>query len=80
MEIQRYVVLALLWHYFKVLQSIKLILNNTRGCKKLFPVCKVEILQVTVNKIEIYHLFRYISDDFWLKAPKMARKGTLVSW
>ena len=24
---------------------------------KLFPVCKVEIIQVTFNKVEVYHLF-----------------------
>ena len=33
--------------------AIKLILNNTRYYKTLFPVCEVAILQVTVNKIEV---------------------------
>ena len=27
--------------------------EHTRGYTKIFPVCKVEILQVTVNKIEV---------------------------
>ena len=46
---------------------------------KLFPLYKVEILQVTVNKIEVLSSFRVISIDFQLKVPKIARKGTLVS-
>ena len=38
--------------HIKVLQPIKLILNNTRDYKNLFLVCIVEILQVIVSKIE----------------------------
>ena len=45
---------------------------------KLFPVCKVEILQVTVIKWKLYRRFWLISDDFRLKAPKIAKKSTLV--
>ena len=33
--------------------------NNTRDYKKSFPVCKDEILQVTVNEIEVLSSFRY---------------------
>ena len=29
-------------------------------------------------KFKFYHLFRVISDDIWLKVPKIAKKGTLV--
>ena len=53
--------------------------NSIQVYKKLFLVCEVEILQVTVNKIEVYHLCRLISGDFLLKVPKIAQKGTLVS-
>ena len=38
--------------------------EHTRDYTKLFPVSKLEILQFTVNKSEVYHLFRLISDDF----------------
>ena len=48
--------------------------EHTLGYTKLFSVCKVEILQVSVNTIEIqlkfYHLFSLISDDFELKVLK----------
>ena len=46
---------------------------------QLLRVCKNEILQVTVNKTEVLSSFRLISVDFWLKMPKIAKKGTLVS-
>ena len=62
-----------------MLQPIKLFLH-TGDYKKLFLLFKVELLQVTVNKIEVlssfYHLFRLNSDNFHLKVQK---KGTLVS-
>ena len=32
--------------------------------KKLFPVCGVEKLQVTVNKVKFYHLFGLVSGVF----------------
>ena len=41
----------------------------------LFPVCEVEILQVTVDKIAVL----LISDDFWLKVPKIAKEATMDS-
>ena len=44
---------------------------------KLFPVCKVEILQVTVIKWKLYRLFWLISDDFRLKGQKIERR---VPW
>ena len=60
--------------------------QSTTACKidskhaqyytKLFPVGKVEILQITVNEIEV---LSSISDDFWLKVPKIAKNDTLVS-
>ena len=37
------------------------------------------MLQVTVNKIEVYCLFSLIFDDFRLKVPKIAKTGSLVS-
>ena len=78
-EIQIYVAVASFYRYFKAQQLMNLILNNTRDYKKLFSVCKAEILQVTVKTIEVYHLFRLISGDFRLKVPKLAKRGTLVS-
>ena len=57
---------------------ILLALLQTGDYKKLFSVCEVEILQVTVKQIEVFHLFRMISDDFRLKVLKIAKKGTLV--
>ena len=53
--------------------------EHTRDYTKLFPVCKVEILQVTVNKVEVLSFFRLISADFRLKVPKIVKKGTLYS-
>ena len=53
--------------------------EHTRDYTKVFPVFKVKILQVTVNEIEVLSSFRLISDDFWLKVPKIAKMGTLVS-
>ena len=54
-------------------------MNNTQDYKKLLPVCEVEILQETVNKLKFHHLFRLISGDFRLKVLKIAKNGTLVS-
>ena len=31
--------------------------EHTQGYRKLLPVCQVEILQVTVNKIEVFSSF-----------------------
>ena len=39
--------------------------EHTRDYTKVFLVCKVDILQVTINKIELLSSFRLISDDFW---------------
>ena len=52
--------------------------ENIRDYTKLFPVCKVEILQVTLNKLKFYHPFSLISDKFCLKVPKIAKTGILV--
>ena len=51
----------MLWLYvsaiLKYYNQIKLFLNNTLDYNELFPVYKVEILQVTVNKIEVLSSF-----------------------
>ena len=39
-------------------------------------MCEPEILRVTVKRIEVFSLFMLISDDFQLKVPKIAKKGT----
>ena len=49
---------------------------DTQDYKRLLPVYKAEILQVTVEKNEVSHLFMLISDSFRLKLPKIAKKGT----
>ena len=51
--------------------------EHTQDDKRLLPVCEAEILQVTV-KMKFSHLFMLISEDFWLKVPKIA-KGYLDS-
>ena len=56
----------------------KIDLERTQDYEKLFPVCKIEILQVMVNEIEVLSSLRVISDDIRLKVPKIAKKGTLV--
>ena len=61
---------------FQRITAYKIVSEHIRDYSKIFPVCKIKILQVTVNKIEYYYLFILISDDFWLK---VAKKGTLVS-
>ena len=55
--------------------------QSTTACKsdskhipdytKLFPVCKVEILQVTVNKIEVFIIFL---GRFMAKKAKNSKK------
>ena len=64
---------------FQCTTAYKIVSEHTQNYTKLFPVCKVEILQVTVNKLKFCHLFRLISADFRLKVPKIAKNGTLVS-
>ena len=59
--------------------AYKIDYEHIRDYKNLFSACKVEILQFTVNKIKVLSSFMLISDEFWLKVPKIAIKGTLVS-
>ena len=50
------------WHVLVLFQSTTANKNDfehTRDYTKLFPVCKVEILQVTVNKIEFLNITSY---------------------
>ena len=51
--------------------------EHTQDYTKLFLVCKVEILQVTVNKIEVYHLFRLIYRRFSAISAENSLKGYL---
>ena len=57
MELQKYVVVAAFYRYFKLLRPLKLILNNTLDNKKLFQICEVGILKAIVNKIETLSSF-----------------------
>ena len=50
---------------FQSTTDYKIDSEHTQDYTKLFPVLK------------IYHLFRLISDDFWLKVPRIAKK---VPW
>ena len=50
--------------------------EHTPDYKRLLPVCEAEILRVTVRKLRFSHLFMLISDDYRLKVPKIAEKGT----
>ena len=50
----------LLWLYFSAISKTtanEINSEHTRDYKKLFPVWEVEILQVTVNKIEVLPSF-----------------------
>ena len=49
---------------FKSTTANKIYSEHTRDYAKLFPLCYVEILQVTVNKLKFYYLFRLISEAF----------------
>ena len=40
--------------------ELKIDSERTGDYTKIFPVCKVEILQVTVIKLKLNHLFRVI--------------------
>ena len=44
--------------------------------KRLLSVCEAEILRVTLKRIEVFPIFMFISDEFLLKVPKIAKKGT----
>ena len=49
--------------------------EQTRGYKRLLPVCEAEILRATLKIIEVFPFFMLISDEFRLKLPKIAKKG-----
>ena len=44
--------------------------EHTQDYKRLLPVCKAEILRVTVKIIEVFSFFMLISDDIRLKCRK----------
>ena len=50
--------------------------EHTQDYKRLLPVCEAEILRVTIKRIKVSHLFMMTFDDFRLKVPKIAKKGT----
>ena len=58
---------------FQRTTAYKISSEHTQGYKKVSTVCKIEILQVTVNKIEVLSSFKLISDDFPPKVPKIAK-------
>ena len=57
LQIQSHAVEALFQRYFKVLRPTKIDSEHTQDYRKLFSVCKAEILQVTVNKVEVLSSF-----------------------
>ena len=52
--------------------------EHTQDYKSLLWICEIKILRVTVKRIEVFQLFMLISDDFRLKVPKIAKRGTYV--
>ena len=50
--------------------------EHTQDYKRLLQVCEAEILRVIVKRIEVFSCFMLISDDFRLKVPEIATKGT----
>ena len=61
---------------FQSTTADKIDFEHTRDNKRLLPVCEAEILRVTVKRSEDFSSFMLISDDFRLKVPKIANKGT----
>ena len=61
---------------FQSTTANKVYSEHTGDCKRLLPVCEAEILRVTVKIIEVLSSFMLIFDDFRLKVPKIAKKGT----
>ena len=57
--------------YYNKIDSV-----HTPVYKRLLPVCEAEILRVMVKRIKVFSSFLLISDDFWLKVPKIAKKVT----
>ena len=43
---------------FQSTTAYKIDYEYTQDYKKLFPICKVEILQVTVNKVQVLSSFK----------------------
>ena len=56
-EIQSYVVEAFILALFQSTTAYKIDSEHTSNYTKLFQVCKVKKLQVTVNKIEVLSSF-----------------------
>ena len=54
----------------------KIYSEQTKGYKRLLSVCVAEKLRVTLKRIEVFPIFVLISDEFRLKVPKIAKKGT----
>ena len=61
---------------FQSTSANKIDSEHTQDYKRLHPVCKAEILRVTVNRIEVFSSFMLIAEDFRLKVPKIAKKST----
>ena len=76
MEIHSYVVEVLFQRYFKVLQPIKLILIIHPIIRGYSRYAKLKYYELQLRDLKFSHLFMLISDDFQLKVPKIAKKGT----
>ena len=61
---------------FQSIRANKIDSELTPGYKRLLPVCKAEILRVTLKRIEVFPIFLLISYEFRLKVPKIAKKDT----
>ena len=65
---------------FQITTAYKIDSEHTRDNTNLFPVCKVEISQVTVNKAEVLSSFKVDFCRFSAKSAERAKKGTFVSF
>ena len=68
--------LGLILALFYSTMVIKMILDDNWSCNKLFLIGLVEKCKVTINKIEVMPSFGWISDEYLLKGPKIAKMGT----
>ena len=61
------------------LQPMKLILNIHEITRGYSRYAKLEYNELQLKELKFSHLFVLISNDFWLKVPKIAKNGTKVA-
>ena len=53
-------------------------LNIPKTIKSYSQYAQLKYYKLQEINMKFYHLFRSISEDFWLEVPKIAKNGTLV--